>query len=250
MKVKDKLKNGQLSLGTWMQIPSPEIAEILTHQSFDWVALDTEHGVFSEEQIIKCIKSIELGNALPFVRVGEKDEKAIKTALEAGARGIIIPMIDSAEQLRECISYCLYPPQGKRGVGFSRANLFGEHFDTSLESHNKSLVIVAQIESVEAVENLDKILLVEGLDAIMVGPFDLSASMGQVGQFENIKFKTTIEQISKKVKESNVRMGIHIVRPNLEDLKKVISNENHFVAYGIDALFISAGIGSLKDIAL
>lgn len=243
MLVKNKLKNEEVSIGTWMQIPSPEIAEILTSQDFDWIALDVEHGVFSEEQILNCIKSIELGNALPFVRIGEQDEKVIKTCLEAGARGIIIPMISTAEQLRKCISSCFYPPRGTRGVGFSRANLYGKYFDKSLESHNNSLTIVAQIESKEAIENLDEILSVDNLDAIMVGPYDLSASLGAAGNFESSGFQNAIRTITEKVQKTNVKMGVHVVKPIKEDLDLAIKSNNYFVAYGIDALFLENGVG-------
>ena len=239
--IKIKLKNSDVSIGTWMQIPSPDIAEILTHNNFDWIALDLEHGVYNNESILSCVRAIELGNTEPFVRIGEHDEKLIKLCLESGVRGIIIPMVSNAEELKKVISYIHYPSKGSRGVGFSRANLFGQNFTEYFESINEKITIVAQIESKEAVENLDDILKIKDLDAIMVGPYDLSASLGCTGDFQNSLFLETMKLIKEKTLKSNVKMGVHVVKPIEQDLKSAIIEDNKFIAYGIDALFLKYG---------
>lgn len=236
--IQEKLQSNKASIGTWMQIPSPDVAEILSKSNFDWIAIDLEHGVFNYETLLSCVRSIELGQALPFVRIGEHSEKIIKTSLEAGAKGIIIPMITSAVQLEKLISYCYYPPKGKRGVGFSRASLFGANFQDYFLKHNEQLTIVAQIESLEAVNNLQEIVKVPGLNAILVGPYDLSASIGKPGDFASKDFTDLMTKIGDIVKNSTVRMGMHVVDPVQSKLTQAIDEGNCFIAYGIDALFL------------
>lgn len=228
-----------VSIGTWMQINSPSVAEILASNGYDWIAIDAEHGEFSAHDYINIFRAIENHNSKPFVRIPKAGIHDVKLALDSGAKGIIIPMIENSSQLKQCIDWIFYPPKGKRGVGFSRANLFGKKFENYVKSINDELTIVAQIESINAVEDLDQILGVEGLDAIMVGPYDLSASMGLTADFENPKFKEVIETIENKCKKSNVKMGYHIVQPSKEELQNRIEKGYELIAYGIDALFLN-----------
>ena len=134
-----------------------------------------------------------------------------------GVGGVIIPMIKTAEQLIEIIDLCCWLPKGKRGVGFSRANLYGENFEEYKEESQNPLII-AMIEHIDAIENLGY-LCVEGLDAILIGPYDLSASMSITGEFQNPLFVSTMELILKKAKKRNISAGIHIIEPNREELE-------------------------------
>jgi 2-dehydro-3-deoxyglucarate aldolase len=132
--IKEKLKAGKPTIGTWMQIPNSNVAEILASNGFDWITLDLEHGAFSLNVLPDIIRAIEIGGSTPFIRVAQSHPKDIKQALDAGAKGIIVPMIESVEQARDFVKWSSYPPMGTRGVGFSNANLFGKHFDTSILS--------------------------------------------------------------------------------------------------------------------
>ena len=161
---------------------------------YDWVAVDLEHGSVDVSQLPDLFRAIELGDSLPLARVANGSPKEIKQALDAGAGGVIVPMIESAEQLGLISNFCRWPPSGTRGVGFSRANLFGANFNAYKEE-SQSPLLIAQIEHVNAINNLDEILSVSGLDAIMVGPYDLSASMNIAGQFEHSKFKDVLKKI-------------------------------------------------------
>lgn len=236
--IKQKLKNGGTSIGTWMQIPSTSVAEIMGKAGYDWVAVDLEHGHFSLQILPDIFRALEIGKTIPLARLACCHRKDIKQALDAGARGIIIPMIETAEQLRQGIGWAFHPPKGRRGVGYSRANVFGKQFDESMERGIESTLIVAQIEHVLAVENLDDILQIDELDAIMVGPYDLSASMGLTGRFEDPLFVKTMKKISQKARQYDVPMGTHIVRPSMQEFQKLVSGGYQFIAYGIDAVFL------------
>ena len=233
-----KLKNGKYTIGTWMQIPNPDVAEILGRAGYDWVAVDLEHGGFSLSVVKDIFRALELNGTIPLARVAQCHPKDIKQALDAGARGVILPMIERKDQLENGIRWAYYPPKGTRGVGYSRANLFGKSFSAYIKEFSSKILIVAQIEHINAVHDLDNILSVSDLDAIMVGPYDLSASMDLTGQFDDPRFVDVMNRIHEKAQEFHVPMGIHIVQPDENKLQKTISRGYQFIAYGIDAVFL------------
>jgi len=236
--IRSKFKSGQASIGSWMQLPNASVAEIMGKAGYDWVAVDMEHGHFSNQILPDIFRGLELGNTAPFARLAQCHPKDIKLALDAGAKGLIIPMVERADQLRQCIGWAFHPPKGIRGVGYSRRNLFGKKFEPSLEGGLKNTLIVAQIEHIGAVGRLDEILQVEGLDAIMVGPYDLSGSMGITGRFEDPGFVAAMNEISQTAKQYAMPMGVHVVKPLENELQKAISEGYQFIAYGIDAVFL------------
>ena len=123
--IRNKLNNNEVSIGSWMQIPSSTVAEIMGHSGYDWVAIDMEHGAIGVVQLLDIFRALELSNTLPLVRLADGTVKDCKLALDAGAGGVIIPMVENAKNLKALIDSCKWPPKGKRGVGFSRANFFG-----------------------------------------------------------------------------------------------------------------------------
>lgn len=252
MKVEDirkLVKVGKPTIGAWLQLPSPDVAEIMARAGYDWVAVDMEHGSFGADGLPSIMRAIECGGAAPFARLPEAGKVWIKTALESGAQGLIFPMIESAEQLAEAIDLSTYPGQDSwrpaakngvayRGVGFCRANGFGKYFDAYRENVAPNLFLVAQIEHIRAVGDIDEILSHPRLDAIMVGPYDLSGSMGLTGQFDNPDFKAAVNRIAEACKKSGKAMGCHVVQPDPTALKAEIGRGSLFIAYGIDSLFL------------
>ncbi|PNK05544.1 2,4-dihydroxyhept-2-ene-1,7-dioic acid aldolase [Cylindrospermopsis raciborskii S07] len=236
--IREKLESGGVSLGSWMQIPHASVAEIMGQAGYDWVAVDMEHGSISIHQLPDLFRSLELGNTLPLARIAEGTTKECKQVLDAGAGGVIVPMVETGEQLLAVRNACRWPPGGTRGVGFSRANLFGEHFDTYREEAQAPL-LVAMIEHQQAVINLDEILDVDGLDAILIGPYDLSASMGLTAQFEHPAFREAMAQILEKATLSKVPAGVHVVQPSKSELEQRISEGYRFLAYSIDGVMLS-----------
>jgi len=238
--IKAHIRAGKVSIGSWLQIPSTDVAEIMGRAGYDWVAVDMEHGSFTRRELPDIFRAIELGGTAPFARVADCTMTSIKGALDSGAKGLIFPMIESRAQLDAAINFALYPPNGIRGVGYCRGNLFGKNLDQSIAT-NPDTFFCAQIEHVRAVKNIDEILAHPGLDAIMVGPYDLSGSMGITGRFDHPDFTATLGVISRKAKERNIAMGIHVVQPDPDQLAARIADGYRFIAYGIDAVFLYRG---------
>ncbi len=236
--IREKLKNNEPSIGTWQQIPNASISEILGHAGYDWVAVDMEHGSISVHQLPDLFRAIELSYTLPLARIAESKAKDCKQALDAGAGGIIAPMIANAEQLKMVRNACCWPPVGTRGVGFTRANLFGKNFE-QYKKEAQTPLLIAQIEHINAVNNLEEILKVDGLDAIIVGPYDLSASMGITGKFDSQDFNDVMEKIMSHCKKHNVPCGDHVVQPDKELLEERIHQGYKLIAFGTDGVFLS-----------
>ena len=207
--------------------------------NYDWVAVDLEHGSISVHQLPDLFRSLELGDTLPLARLAQGLPKDCKQALDAGAGGVIVPMIESAAQLKSVRDSCCWPPAGNRGVAFSRANLFGKYFD-EYSKEAQSPLLIAMIENVEAIDNLEEILQVSGLDAILIGPYDLSASMGLTAQFKHKDFIKVLKKITSLAKLANIPCGIHVVNPSDKELKGRIDEGYKFLAYSMDSVFFNS----------
>jgi len=241
-----RLRGGGVTIGSWMQIPHPSVAEILGQAGYDWVALDLEHGAIAVHQLPDLCRALELGGTLPLARLAEGKPKDCKQALDAGVAGVVIPMVECAEQLLQLRDACRWPPAGRRGVGFSRANLFGKHFQ-SYRQEAQAPLLVAMIEHARAVENLETILKVEGLDAVLVGPYDLSASMGITAQFDAPGFAAALQRIRTLAAEHGVPCGMHVVPPDPAELQRRRAEGYRFLAYSIDAVFLNAAAARPAD---
>jgi 2-dehydro-3-deoxyglucarate aldolase len=239
-RVRGLLGSGKVSVGSWIQIPDESVAEVMGAAGYDWLAVDLEHGSISVADLPGLFRAIECGGTLPLARVAQGEAKDCKQALDAGAGGVIVPMIESAAQLEAVRDACCWPPTGKRGVGFSRANLFGGRFaEYSVEA--QAPLLIAQIENISAVHNLESILEVRGLDAVMVGPYDLSASLGVTGIFDHADFIAALNRVLELSRKFGIAAGVHVVEPNPSELGKRITEGYRFVAYSIDAVFLRSG---------
>lgn len=237
LEIRKNLRSGGISVGSWMQIPHASIAEIMGQSGYDWVAIDMEHGSICTSQLPDLFRALELGGTLPLVRLATGSAEECKRALDAGAGGVIAPMIETASQLIGIRDGCRWPPAGNRGVGFSRANLFGRNFE-NYQFEAQAPLLVAMIENKRAIINLDEILRVDGLDAVLIGPYDLSASMGSAGNFSKDEFVDALAEIHNKCANHSVACGIHIVLPSFEDFNCKIKEGYRFIAFSIDAIFL------------
>jgi 2-dehydro-3-deoxyglucarate aldolase len=239
-KFRRNLKKGKPLIGGWMQISNPNIAEVMSSAEYSWVAFDLEHGSFSIGDLPNLIRAVEINKKLVLVRLPNKNLEIRNQVLDAGCSGIIIPNIKNEIELRTIIKSCYYPPAGTRGVGYSRANLFGKKFKIKTENP----IIIAMIENINSVNRLEKILSVKGLDAILIGPYDLSASMGITGKFKNLKFKSIIKKINKLSKKFKIPCGIHVIEPNNKTLKKYLKEGYQFLPFSTDARLLNHAIES------
>jgi len=239
--IRNKMKRGQLTIGSWMQIPHGSVAEIMGAAGYDWVAVDMEHGSVSVAQLPDLFRALELGNTLPLVRVAEGAARECQQALDAGAGGIIVPNIKSADHLIAVRDACRWPPAGKRGVGFSRANLFGDNF-RSYTQEAQAPLLVAMLEDVRALDELDSIMAVEGLDAVLLGPYDLSASLHQTAKFDHPNYLRALKTILRKAQTFRIPLGIHVVEPSTTELKKRIRQGFRFLPFSMDSVLLRKGL--------
>jgi len=236
--LKNKLKNNELTIGSWITIGHPSIPEILSNAGFDWLTIDMEHNSIDNSMMQNLISVIQSKDLAALVRVSKNEEVAIKHALDAGADGIIVPMIKSKDDARKAIEYAKYPPLGKRGVGLSRAQNYGFSFDEYKEWQANNLVVIAQIEHIDGVNNLREIIEVEGIDAIIIGPYDLSGSLGYPGDFSKPELQIALNNVIKTCKNLNFPLGYHIVGPDPELVKLKINEGYNFISFSTDFYFM------------
>jgi len=207
-KFRNKIRAGQVCLGSGISFIDPTVTEALC-TVFDFVWIDMEHNALSLESVQNHIMASKGTDTTPLVRVPWNDAVLIKPVLDIGAAGIIVPMIRNADDAARVVAACSYPPAGVRGFGPRRASNFGRvGAETFCQQSNESILKIVQIENSGAVDNLDEILKVRGLTSIVVGPADLSLSMGHVGRFDHPDVIRTIERIISKARKSEVIVGI------------------------------------------
>lgn len=212
----------------------------MAQTGFDFITVDVEHSAVDLPQTQQIFQAIKSGNpnTETFVRLHGVDYSFVKRYLDAGATGVIAPLIVNKEQAELLVKATKYPPQGKRGVGFCRANKYGLELKKHFSKANNDILVVAQIEDIEAVENIDEILSVDGIDAIFIGPYDLSASMGLTAQFNHPDYITARDKILKACKFHDVTPGIHVVTPNPIEVLERIKEGYRFIAYSLDITMI------------
>jgi len=249
---KTKLKERQTTIGSWITLAHPAIAEIMAKAGFDWLAVDMEHSVITIREAEELIRVIDLCGVVPLVRLSANDPVQIKRVMDAGAHGVIVPMVNSATEAEQAVSAVRYPPQGKRGVGLARAQGYGSGFDKYLDWVNKESVVIVQVEHIDAVNNLESILSVEGVDGFIIGPYDLSGSLGVPGQFDHPLMQEAMQRIKTVGTASGKSPGIHVIEPKSEELKNRIEQGYCFVAYSLDIRMLDCaccnGLNSVRSL--
>lgn len=236
--LKDKLKNNELTIGSWVTIGHPSIVEIMATAGFDWLAVDMEHSAIELETAQNLIAAIQANKMEALVRVGKNDDLLIKRVLDIGADGVIIPMVNTKADAEKAVASVRYPPLGKRGVGLYRAQKYGTGFDEYRKWQEESSIIIVQIEHKDAVDNLVDILSVKGIDGIIIGPYDLSASLGVPGDYENDAVKKAISKVEQICKKNNMPLGAHVIESNAAKLQEKIDQGYKFISFSIDFLFL------------
>ena len=223
------------SIGTWLSLPNESVAEIFANAGYEWVVIDLEHSTININQAEQLIRVIDLAGSKPFVRLSGHSSLQIKRVLDAGAKGILAPMVESQTQIEDIIAFCNYPPKGNRGMGLARAQGYGEVNAKSeyISTSSKHIEIYAQIESVAGIANLDSIFA-QGIDGYFIGPYDLSASLGNPGIFDSDEFINAEEEILKASKQYQVKAGYHLVEPNPEQIPLLLTKGYDMIAFSVD----------------
>lgn len=232
--LKERLKARELTVGTWLTLAHPAIAEIMAKAGFDWVTIDMEHSVITIREAEELIRVIALCGVSPLVRLTSNNADQIKRVMDAGAHGVIVPMVNSELDARRAVDSVYYPTRGKRGVGLARAQLYGAYFDQYRDWLSREAVVIVQVEHIDAVKNMESILFVENVDGYIVGPYDLSASMGIPGQFQHPDMAAAVAKVKETGSRMNKPGGMHIINADPEELEKRIAEGFTFLAYSLD----------------
>ena len=233
------MANGDLTIGSWLNFNSPLLTEMMASAGFDWLVIDMEHGVSDRGDLVHLVQVIELSGISPLVRLGANDPFLIKQAMDAGACGVVVPMIMSVEDAIAARDALYYPPIGKRGVGLTRAHDFGMDFDTYKEKAQSETVFIVQIEHVDAVDCLSEILDLEHVDGFIIGPYDLSGSLGKPGQFDDPEVAAALDKATQVIKSHAKPGGYHIVHSDQDTLRQRINQGCRFMAYGTEMIFLA-----------
>lgn len=234
---RSRLAGGETLLAPMVTLTSASTAEILADVGFDWLFLDAEHGPFETRDLQAVLQTV--GDRLPcLVRVPSADEVWIKRSLDLGAAGIIAPQVNTAEQARAIVSFARYSPEGTRGVGLARAHGYGLRFQEYVETANRDVVVVVQAEHADAVNNIEEIAAVPGIDAVLIGPYDLSASLGKMGQVDDPAVTGAIDRVTETCRSANIPLGIFGV--TAEAVRPYLSRGYTLIVAGVDTLMLAA----------
>lgn len=235
---RERLLRGDRLIGTILTLPASELAEIASAAGLDWLFLDMEHGPIDPGDLVRMIQAVREPCA-PVVRVPENEEMWIKKALDSGAAGVIIPRVNSAEEAARAVHWAKYPPEGGRGVGFARANLYGARFQEHVDTANGTTAVIVQVEHIDAVRAIDDILAVPGVDAVFIGPYDLSASLGKPGRIQDDDVAKAIAAVRGACSRKKTPIGIF--SGDIAGSAKALAEGYTLVCSGVDiGLFSNA----------
>lgn len=236
--VKRSLRENRLTIGSWVTIGHPAIVEVMAQAGFDWLAVDLEHSAIDLSTAQVLIATIQAHGMVPLVRVGENHPKLIQRVMDAGAYGVIVPMVNTKELAEQAVQAVRYPPRGGRGVGLARAQGYGFGFEDYAATVNDESVVIAQIEHIAAVRNLEEIIGVDGIDGVLIGPYDLSGSLGRPGQFEDPAVLQAVSRVESVCQARKVPLGFHVISPEARFVNEKIHKGYRFVAFSLDTVFL------------
>ena len=234
MSLKSRLNRSELTIGSWVTLGHPSIAEIMASAGFDWLVLDMEHSVLELGEVQAIIQVLDAKQCPAIVRLTSNHPDQIKRVMDAGATGIMVPMIKSAADAEAAVAGVYYPPRGQRGVGLARAQGYGVSFQAYRQWLEENAVIVVMIEHVDAVKAIDQILAVPGIDAYIIGPYDLSGSMGRPGDLNHPDVQAAIAQVLEAGRRAQKPGGIHVIEPDPQALQQRIAAGFNFLGYALD----------------
>ena len=234
---RSRLAGGETLIGTMVTLPTPSAAEILADVGFDWFFVDGEHGPLESCEILGILQAV--GHRVPcIVRVPQAAEVPIKKVLDLGAAGVIAPQVNTPEQAADVVRWARYSPEGSRGVGLARAHGYGFRFQDYIENANDQVTVIVQAEHRDAVENIEEIVQVPGIDAVLLGPYDLSASLGKMGQIDDPEVLSAIDRITEVSQAAGIPLGHFGVTPDA--VRPYRDRGYTLLVAGVDTLFLGS----------
>jgi len=238
---KDKIRKGQPAIGGWVMTGNPAVVEIMAEEGFDFLVADMEHTPINVETFYHMALAVKGTRCELLARLPACDMVIAKQVLDMGAAGIIVPSVNTPAEAAQTVAMAKYPPEGIRGAALCRATGFGRNFDEYYRNHNRDVLVVAMLEHISAVKQVDAILATPGLDAILIGPYDLSASMGIPGQLQHPDVLAAQQVILDACRRHNVAPGIHVAPVDPSDVARRLAQGFLFVPCGIDTSFVREG---------
>jgi 2-dehydro-3-deoxyglucarate aldolase len=233
-----RLRRRERLLGTMVTLPCAAAAEVLAAAGYDWLFLDAEHGALETRELAGILRAVD--RAVPcIVRIAAGDEVPIKKALDLGAAGLIVPQVASAQQAADVVRYARYSPLGARGVGVARAHGYGFAFAEYVATANERTALIVQVEHIHAVEQIDAIVQVAGIDAVLLGPYDLSASLGKLGRVDDDEVVTAIDRVTEACRRVGMPLGIFGL--SAEAVAPYAERGCTLLVAGVDTLFLGHG---------
>jgi 2-keto-3-deoxy-L-rhamnonate aldolase RhmA len=243
--MRESLRSGEAVVGTWVSLAEPAVAELLA-PDFEFVVLDTEHTPNTLETVANCARAVDAapGEALPIARVAWNDPVRTKRILDLGLGGVMVPMVETPDEAEAAVAACRYPPEGIRGMAAARAHDYGRSFDEYVERANDDVLTILQVETEEGLSNVEEIAAVDGVDALFVGPADLSANLGVLGEWESDAFVDGVERIVTAAQDAGTPVGTLGV--DVDQLRAFDSFDYDYVIAGVDAAMLLGGAADMR----
>lgn len=237
-RLKKMIREGQPAVGCWVNLADPSGVEIIANAGFDWLLVDTEHCPIGPESLRDILVACQGSESVPMIRLMGNEPEYFKMALDLGAYGVIVPMIESSQDAKRAVEYCRYPPAGIRGFSPMRASKYFRNVDEYIKEANQEILLVAQIETIKSVQQVETIAGTEGIDAIFIGPSDLSSSMNLIGQLKHPRVQEAVDHVITKVSALGKPYGIPTTTPD---------EFTYFVERGATLLTVGGDIPFLRD---
>jgi 2-dehydro-3-deoxyglucarate aldolase/4-hydroxy-2-oxoheptanedioate aldolase len=237
-----RLLAGETLLGTLITLPVTDVVEIAADAGFDWLFIDLEHSAMDFRTAQQLVQTAA-GRADCVIRCPAEEEVWIKKCLDLGPAGIIVPQVKNAEEVENAVRFSKYPPQGARSIGIARAQGYGLRFQEYVSSANEETALIIQIEHIDGVENIDAITGVSGIDAVFVGPYDLSGSIGKIGEVASAEVLAAVSRVTACCREKQIPLGIFAA--DAEGIRHYFTEGYNLLAVGIDATLLGRAYGEL-----
>jgi 2-dehydro-3-deoxyglucarate aldolase len=234
-----RLRGRELLFAGWTSIGHPQITEALTKSNVDFIGIDIEHSTISLGESLAIIAASQAAGIACLPRVASHNPEMIKRLLDSGADGILVPMVSTPAEAESIVGWCKYPPQGKRSFGVARAHGYGIEFAEYTRRWNEASSILVQIETIQGVENIEKILNYDEIDGVMIGPYDLSASLGIPGQIDSPQVREATKHVNAVCRRLGRACGTQQVDPTTESMVQAVQDGCTFVVLASDVFLLA-----------